>query len=363
MLTGLTFEETNTHQVTESLETQDLKYEIGIEKVVCYFNVRNHLYLRDIATVANNVEYLKENHRVVIEIENPNLTAHIWSLGKITCVGAKSEEEAKISTRSLDQFVQQIGFENVKFQDFSYKVFGAVNLPFTINLDRFCKAYNFAIHEPLECIYEEATLKVFRNGNITATAPSVSAMKEGIRTLYEHIYPAFVDQFRKSTTMDESEVDGENKIENKLFCLLCKSKAYKGANKKHLESQKHLRAVFPEIFDVLNEIGREIANKLIPEVIQEIVPKIGQNIVPSIYSQAVSFHEENKKPENQKDMDTISANFQQSRDDPKNFICIICKSEIRKKNTRKFSGWFYHLKHLKTRKHMSAIFSNWPRHW
>ena len=125
----------------------------------------------------------------------------------------------------------------------------------------------------------------------------------------------------------------------------------KGGNKKkHLESQKHLQAVFPNIYKVLNEIGREIFCEVIPEIIHEIVPKIGQNVVPSIYS-----HEENE-PENQKDMDTIMANFQQSIDDPNEFICIMCKSLIRKKKTGQFSVWF---KHLKTRKHIRAIFSNW----
>ena len=113
-----------------------------------------------------------------------------------------------------------VGYENIKFQEFSYNVFGAVKLPFTINLERFCKAYKFDIHEPLECNYEEATFKVFRNGSITGTAPSVSALKTAIETLYRHIYPAFVDQFQKPTTMDGSEVDGENKF----VCVLCKSK-------------------------------------------------------------------------------------------------------------------------------------------
>ena len=85
-----------------------MKFEIDIEEVVCSFNVQNHLTLRDIATVANNVEYQKENHKVVIKIENPILTASILSSGKITCVGAKSEKEAKMSTRHLEQFVQRI---------------------------------------------------------------------------------------------------------------------------------------------------------------------------------------------------------------------------------------------------------------
>ena len=118
--------------------------------------------------------------------------------------------------------------------------------------------------------------------------------------------------------------------------------------------------MFSEIYKVLNEIGREIVCELIPEIIHEIVPKIGQKFVPSNYSQAVPYHEENE-PENQKKMDTIMANFQQ--DDPKKFICIICKSLIRKKKTGQFSLWFYHLKHLKTRKHIRAIFSNCPGHW
>ena len=106
MFTELISEETNTHQVTDNFETKDFKFDIDIEKVVCSFNVQIDLNLKDIATVANNAEYQKENHKVVIKMDNPILTAN--SSGKITCVGAKSEKEAQISTRHLEQFVQRI---------------------------------------------------------------------------------------------------------------------------------------------------------------------------------------------------------------------------------------------------------------
>ena len=105
-----------------------------------------------------------------MKLRKPNSTANIWSSGKISCVGAKSEEEAKISARRFGRILQKLGYENVKFCNYKVvNVLGVVKLPFAIKLETFSQAYREASYEPelhpdvtYKCKNPKATLKIFR---------------------------------------------------------------------------------------------------------------------------------------------------------------------------------------------------------
>ena len=80
--------EENSHSVVETLEQQtqeeneEPEIDIVINNVVCAFNVRCHLTLKDIALHGANVEYKRENGMVTMKLRKPYTTASIWSSGK-----------------------------------------------------------------------------------------------------------------------------------------------------------------------------------------------------------------------------------------------------------------------------------------
>ena len=105
-----------------------------------------------------------------MKLRKPNSTASIWSSGKISCVGAKSEEDAKISARRFGRILQKLGYENVKFRNYKVvNVLAVVKLPFAVKLETFSQAYKEASYEPelhpgvtFKCKNPKATLKIFR---------------------------------------------------------------------------------------------------------------------------------------------------------------------------------------------------------
>lgn len=74
-------------QVEESVEaTEDgdePEIDIVINNVVCAFNVRCTLALKEIALHGANVEYKRENGMVTMKLRKPYTTASIWSSGKL----------------------------------------------------------------------------------------------------------------------------------------------------------------------------------------------------------------------------------------------------------------------------------------
>lgn len=73
---------TETEEVTEAIEENDEpEIDIVISNVVCAFNVRSHLTLKDIALNGANVEYKRENGMVTMKLRKPYTTASIWSSG------------------------------------------------------------------------------------------------------------------------------------------------------------------------------------------------------------------------------------------------------------------------------------------
>ena len=60
-------------------EEDQKEVDIVINNVVCSFNVRCHLNLREIALRGLNVEYRKENGMVTMKLRQPYTTANIWN--------------------------------------------------------------------------------------------------------------------------------------------------------------------------------------------------------------------------------------------------------------------------------------------
>jgi len=199
----------------EELDKEEVKDEEGspevdivINNVVCSFSVRCHLNLKEIALSGSNVEYRRENGMVTMKLRHPYTTASIWSSGKITCTGANSEEQARVSARKFSRILQKL---DDKYKDIRIKnwrivnVLGTCTLPFAIKITPFSQAFREASYEPelhpgvtYKIKYPKATLKIFSTGSITVTAPSVANVEAAIK----HIYPKVFDFQKKKEPAD-----------------------------------------------------------------------------------------------------------------------------------------------------------------
>merc|ERR1712013_849568 len=90
----------------EEVKEESPEVDIVINNVVCSFSVRCHLNLKEIALNGSNVEYRRENGMVTMKLRHPYTTASIWSSGKITCTGANSEDQARVSAIKITPFSQ-----------------------------------------------------------------------------------------------------------------------------------------------------------------------------------------------------------------------------------------------------------------
>lgn len=125
-------------------EEETKEVDIVINNVVCSFNVRCHLDLREIAQQGHNVEYRKENGMVTMKLRQPYTTANMWNSGKITCTGANSEDQARIAARRFARQLQKLGF-NTRFCNYRVvNVLGTVTLPFAVRITQFSQAHQEA---------------------------------------------------------------------------------------------------------------------------------------------------------------------------------------------------------------------------
>ena len=115
--------------------------DININNVVCSFSVRCHLNLRKVALEACNTEYNRNRACVKMKLRKPKITASIWNSGKITCIGATSEEDSKMGARRVARILMRMGF-NVHFCRFRVvNVLASCTMPFAIRLHTFSAKY------------------------------------------------------------------------------------------------------------------------------------------------------------------------------------------------------------------------------
>lgn len=179
---------------------------IYVNNVVCSYSTRCHLNLRRIAMEGLHVEYKKENGMVNMKLRKPYTTATMWSSGKVTCAGAKSEADAYIAARRFCRMLQKMQFK-VKMTNYRVvNVLATCNMPFGVDIQKLAENY------PKECSYEpelhpgatfklpkiKATLKLFTTGSITLTSPSVSIAQEAINQIYPILF-----QFKRNLSTDE----------------------------------------------------------------------------------------------------------------------------------------------------------------
>jgi len=208
--TGGQEQKTTPQEVKDTKDDESPEVDIVINNVVCSFSVRCHLNLKEIALNGSNVEYRRENGMVTMKLRHPYTTASIWSSGKITCTGANSEEQARVSARKFSRILQKL---DVKYKDIRIKnwrivnVLGTCTLPFAIKITPFSQRFREASYEPelhpgvtYKIKWPRATLKIFSTGSITVTAPSI----DNVQSAIEHIYPKVLEFQKKKEVLDPS---------------------------------------------------------------------------------------------------------------------------------------------------------------
>lgn len=198
-------------QRTTTMTTTD----IVVNNVVCSFSTRCHLNLRKIAMQGIHVEYKKENSIVNMRLRKPYTTATVWSSGKITCVGARSEEDAYKAARRYCRLLQKMQFK-VKLCNYRVvNVLATSTVPFTLDVARLANEYQ------KECSYEpelhpgatfklkelRTTLKLFATGSITLTAPSVQTARQAV----EQMYP-LLEKFKHVSSMPPAQTAAQEAV-------------------------------------------------------------------------------------------------------------------------------------------------------
>lgn len=85
------------HTIEEQNETE-VEIDIAINNVVCSFSVGCKLNFSEIAKNGRNVEKAEKEERVKMKLRKPFTLAWIWESGRISCTGAKSENQVGLFT-------------------------------------------------------------------------------------------------------------------------------------------------------------------------------------------------------------------------------------------------------------------------
>ena len=118
----------------------NLEIEIEIHNVCAGFDVKCRLDINDIFNRGMNVE-LKSDNILTMQIRGSTAEAVIRTSGKINCSGAKSEEEARRTSRQFARILQKLGYD-VKFTGYRvYNVVATCRLPFAVNEVQFAVKY------------------------------------------------------------------------------------------------------------------------------------------------------------------------------------------------------------------------------
>ncbi|CAG0912971.1 unnamed protein product [Notodromas monacha] len=201
----------------EPEDPEDGTIDIVPRNIVCNFKVGCHLDLKMIALKGCNVQYRSATNVVLMKLRRPMCTAHIWSSGRVTCTGSKTEPDAKRAARKVARFLQKLKFP-VKLRHYRIvNILATCSFPFgvklehVVGLDRKNSSYEPELHPGLTYKVSDlsAVLKIFSTGSVTITAPSL----RNVQMAVEHVYP-LCSQCRKvkesSGRKEELEIEEED---------------------------------------------------------------------------------------------------------------------------------------------------------
>mmetsp|Transcript_36187 Transcript_36187/g.84569 ORF Transcript_36187/g.84569 Transcript_36187/m.84569 type:complete len:175 (-) Transcript_36187:10-534(-) len=121
-----------------------------LQNLVATCNLAVELDLKTIAMHVRNTEYNpKRFSGLICRIREPKTTALIFKSGKVVVMGAKSEEEARLSARKYARIIQKVDFP-VRFTEFKIQnMVASCDVKFPIRLEGLAyKHSHYSSYEP-----------------------------------------------------------------------------------------------------------------------------------------------------------------------------------------------------------------------
>lgn len=199
-----------------------------IQNVVSSVYLGVKLDLRKIVQSCKNAEYNPKRFvALVMRLREPRTTALVFSSGKIVCVGAKSEEEARLASRKYARIIQKVGFKDVQFRDFKIQnIVGSCGVKFPIRLEGLaCDHEDYSCYEPemfpgliYRMVQPKIVILVFVSGKVVMTG---AKSRLEIYRAFENIFPV-LNEFKKPLEPgdDIHEDDDDEDIEEGLEDVL-----------------------------------------------------------------------------------------------------------------------------------------------
>lgn len=128
---------------------------------------------------------------LTMRIKSPKATAHLFSNGKMVCLGTKSEMELNTAGYEFTRLLIYLGYE-VEFTGFTIKnMVCSCDVGFKLSLETMIDNYYGCIFEPeiypaLYYYVKNVTLIVFHTGKVIATGGKT---KKQIDEAYNILYP------------------------------------------------------------------------------------------------------------------------------------------------------------------------------
>lgn len=194
--------------------------DILVSNVVCKYRVRCHLNLRKIAMFGANTEYDIRHGRVLMRLRKPSCFANIWSSGKISIFGAKSEHLCLVGARRIARILQKMEFP-IRMCCFEIvNVLASCHLPFGIRLPNFSQhnkgkhmTYEPELHPAANYSIKDirCNIKIYDSGALTCTGRNTGVLEQGI----QQIYP-LLEQFQKPKVYKNTAIKTKREV-NPIF--------------------------------------------------------------------------------------------------------------------------------------------------
>jgi len=226
----------NDPEIIENMKLDLLDMEVVINNVCASFNLGLKtgvsLNLMNLVMRGVNMEYKTQN-KITAGLRRPRCGAYIYTSGKISVFGNKTEEDAKFAARKLVKMIRNLAIKypdicTLKFAKFEcsqmklrnfriYTIWASTQLPWDIRLPMFATVNRECSYEPelsSSINYRinelKTSVKISYTGSLVIQTRKMCNINEAIRFLYPKAFPCKKD--RKIQKMKEKEPKDKDKM-------------------------------------------------------------------------------------------------------------------------------------------------------
>ena len=227
-------------QMLEDMKLDLCDIDITLNNVVACFSLglRSGLTMDPVMLVmrGRNMEY-KGARRVRIHLRRPACSANIYPGGKVTVIGNKSEDDAKMAARRIARSMQKILSKypdickqklikvkavKVSMSNFQVtNVWAASKLPWDVRLPMFAIQNRACSYEPelssaitYQLTDPKACVRIFSSGSLVIQAPRIINIQAAISKIYPLAYPCRKERIKVKTKV---KVKSHSKDDDKMW--------------------------------------------------------------------------------------------------------------------------------------------------